>query len=64
FIPTAAAKLLSAMNTLDTEWPTDMADALTALPEGHAFTVPDNLFAKITDEEREDWQTRFAGVRS
>ena len=63
FIPDAAAKMLSAMNTLDTEWPEDIGAALTALPEGHGFTVPDVLFRKITDEEREDWQARFAGVR-
>jgi len=25
--------------------------------------VPDVLFRKITDEEREEWQTRFAGTR-
>ncbi len=64
FIPDAAARMLSAMNTLDTEWPEDMATALAALPEGHGFTVPDVLFKKISDEEREDWQTRFSGVRT
>ena len=63
FIPDAAAKMLSAMNTLDTEWPTDMTSALSALPEGHGFTVPDVLFKKISDDEREDWQSRFAGTR-
>ncbi|UYV36282.1 methionine--tRNA ligase [Rhodobacteraceae bacterium D3-12] len=64
FIPDATAKLLSAMNTLDTEWPDDVAAALAALPEGHAFSVPDNLFSKITDDQREDWASRFAGTRS
>jgi methionyl-tRNA synthetase len=34
------------------------------LPAGHGFTVPEVLFAKITDEQREDWQARFAGTRS
>jgi methionyl-tRNA synthetase len=63
FIPDAAAKMLSAMNTLDTEWPSDMKSTLTTLPEGHAFTVPDVLFKKISDEEREGWQERFAGSR-
>ncbi|MCB1342556.1 MAG: class I tRNA ligase family protein, partial [Pseudooceanicola sp.] len=63
FIPDTAARMLSAMNTLDTEWPTDAGAALQALPAGHAFGVPDVLFAKITDEQREDWQTRFAGRR-
>ncbi len=64
FIPDTSARMLSAMNTLDTAWPDDVAAALSALPVGHAFSVPDVLFAKITDEQREDWQTRFAGVRS
>jgi len=63
FIPTASAKLLSAMNTLDMEWPSDMNAAVNALPAGHAFTVPDNLFTKITDEQREEWTERFAGKR-
>jgi len=61
FIPTASAKMLSAMNTLDTGWPSDMTEALTALPPGHDFTVPEALFAKITDEAREGWEARFSG---
>ncbi len=64
FIPDAAARMLSSMNTLDAEWPKDMTEALSALPPGHDFTVPDVLFAKIADEEREDWEARFAGSRS
>ncbi len=64
FIPDAAARMLSAMNTLETGWPTDVGAALTALPAGHAFTVSDVLFAKITDDQREAWQTRFAGTRN
>ena len=64
FIPTASAKMFSAMNTLDTAWPDDMAAALSALEPGHEFSVPEVLFAKITDEQREDWQERFAGVRT
>ncbi|MEM7720494.1 MAG: methionine--tRNA ligase [Pseudomonadota bacterium] len=63
FIPDAAARMLSAMNTLDTAWPTDMRSALSALPAGHEFTVPDVLFAKISDEDREGWQEAFSGQR-
>ena len=55
--------MLSAMNTLDTSWPEDVAAALNALPVGHDFAVPEVLFAKITDDQREDWQQRFSGVR-
>jgi len=63
FIPDAAATLMQAMGTEDDSWPDDVAEALSALPAGHAFTVPDVTFRKITDDEREDWQTRFAGTR-
>ncbi|MDX1743712.1 MAG: class I tRNA ligase family protein, partial [Ruegeria sp.] len=64
FIPETTAKMLSAMNTLDTSWPDDVAAALDILPAGHSFTVPDVLFAKVTDEQREDWQSRFSGTRT
>ena len=64
FIPDAAARMLSSMNTLNTDWPGDMKAALTALPAGHAFSVPDVLFRKISDEEREEWQAQFSGVRT
>ncbi|KAE9629984.1 methionine--tRNA ligase [Parasedimentitalea maritima] len=63
FIPTATASMLSAMNTLDTSWPDDVTEALNALPVGHEFSVPEVLFAKITDDQREQWQQRFSGIR-
>ena len=62
FIPDASATMIAAMQTKDDAWPTDVAAALEALPAGHAFTVPENLFRKITDEEREEWEARFAGT--
>ncbi len=64
FIPDAAASLMDAMGTGDDGWPGDIEAALTALPAGHAFTVPEVTFRKITDEERQDWQERFAGIRT
>ncbi len=63
FIPDAAAELMAAMQTDDDTWPADIADALAVLPSGHGFTVPEVTFAKITDDQREDWQERFAGRR-
>ncbi|MBL4916356.1 methionine--tRNA ligase [Szabonella alba] len=63
FIPDAAASMMEGMGTQDWSWPGDLASALTALPVGHAFTVPEVLFRKITDEERADWAQRFAGTR-
>ncbi|WP_341212189.1 methionine--tRNA ligase [uncultured Limimaricola sp.] len=63
FIPDASAQLLEAMKTEDDAWPGDVAQALSTLPAGHGFAVPEVTFRKITDEEREDWQARFAGTR-
>ncbi|MEP2533415.1 methionine--tRNA ligase [Shimia sp.] len=63
FIPDAAATLMSAMKTSDTEWPDDVAQALETLKPGHAFTVPDVTFRKITNDEREAWQAQFSGTR-
>ncbi|PYG33261.1 methionine--tRNA ligase [Pelagimonas varians] len=63
FIPDASAELIEAMKTDGSEWPTDIKAALTAMPEGHVFAVPEVTFRKITDAEREDWQQRFAGTR-
>jgi methionyl-tRNA synthetase len=64
FIPDASETMLGGMNAAGAGWPDDVAGFLAGLPAGHAFTVPDVLFAKITDEQREDWQSRFAGVRT
>ncbi|MEJ8561178.1 methionine--tRNA ligase [Yoonia sp. GPGPB17] len=63
FIPDASKTMIAAMQTGDDSWPTDVAAAVEVLPAGHAFAVPENLFRKITDEEREGWSTRFAGTR-
>ena len=63
FIPDASAQLLTALKTEDDSWPGDLDAALSALPAGHAFEVPEVTFRKITDAEREDWQERFAGTR-
>lgn len=63
FIPDASASLLESMNAEATEWPSDVPAALSALQAGHAFTVPDVTFRKITDDERDEWQEKFAGTR-
>ena len=63
FIPSTAARMMEAMQTTDDTWPSDVAEALSHLTAGHEFSVPDVLFAKITDEQREEWQDRFAGTR-
>jgi len=64
FIPFASAAMLAAMQTENADWPGDLSEALSALPAGHAFSTPDVLFAKISDEDRDAWQERFKGIRS
>ncbi len=64
FIPDASAQMLAAMGTTDQSWPGEIGAALQTLPAGHAFTVPEVTFAKISDEDRADWQVRFAGIRT
>ncbi|MEO0388630.1 MAG: methionine--tRNA ligase [Pseudomonadota bacterium] len=64
FLPFTAQKLQTALNLETQRWPGAAADALAELAGGHSFQVPDNLFAKITDDERDAWQARFAGKRA
>ncbi|TMM55151.1 methionine--tRNA ligase [Sulfitobacter sabulilitoris] len=63
FVPDAAAAMLAGMKSEDASWPDDVPAALAALPPGHGFEVPEVLFAKITDENREAWAERFSGHR-
>ncbi|HHB81662.1 MAG TPA: methionine--tRNA ligase, partial [Aliiroseovarius sp.] len=64
FIPDASEAMLGAMQCEDRAWPDDIGAALEKLAPGHAFAVPEVLFAKISDEAREEWQARFAGGRN
>ncbi len=63
FVPDSADRMLEALGLTSegTAWPEDVAAALEALGPGHGFAVPDNLFAKISDEMREAMAARFAG---
>jgi methionyl-tRNA synthetase len=63
FIPDASGAMLAALGVSEAEagWPDDLPAALQALPPGRAFTVPDNLFAKMDDATREALEARFGG---
>ncbi|MEO9515569.1 MAG: methionine--tRNA ligase [Paracoccaceae bacterium] len=63
FIPTAAAQLQSTLGLATLDLPEDAASALSEMTAGRGFTVPDNLFAKISDEQRGEWSELFAGHR-
>jgi methionyl-tRNA synthetase len=64
FIPTAAVSMLKDLGDAPDNWPVTMTEALQMLPAGHAFQVPEVLFAKISDENREAWAEQFSGTRS
>ncbi|EYD74543.1 Methionyl-tRNA synthetase [Rubellimicrobium mesophilum DSM 19309] len=64
FIPDASQQMMDALHSTDWTWPDDVEATLAALPPGAPFTVPEVTFRKITDEERADWQQRFAGIRT
>ena len=64
FIPDAAATMMAAMGSDDWSWPHDITAAMQVLAAGQAFGIPDNLFRKITDEERAIWQAKFSGIRA
>ncbi|MFF1717707.1 methionine--tRNA ligase [Streptomyces sviceus] len=64
FIPatSAAMRQAFALPSDTATWITpDEARALTALTPGIAFTVPPVLFAKLTDEDLENYKERFGG---
>jgi methionyl-tRNA synthetase len=64
FIPDAAATIMASLGCDDWSWPEDARAALGVLAPGHGFTVPGVMFRKITDEEREGWETQFSGTRA
>lgn len=63
FIPDACEKLRETFGLQVIDWPEDLRATMTeVLKPGHAFTVPDVLFAKITDDQRDAWQAQFSGT--
>ncbi|WP_299867954.1 methionine--tRNA ligase [uncultured Roseobacter sp.] len=63
FLPDASGKILESLNVGEAVWPEDQSEFLSQLSQGHAFKVPEVLFAKISEEECESWKTRFSGIR-
>ena len=61
FIPSASNTLKKVLHLDNLDWPESTGAALATLAEGHEFEVPEVLFAKISDERREELEARFAG---
>ncbi len=61
FIPDASKSMLDALGLDKLPWPTDVATELASLAAGQPFTIPEVMFAKITDERRAELEARFAG---
>ncbi|MES5819319.1 methionine--tRNA ligase [Streptomyces sp. RG80] len=64
FIPTTSAAMRQAFTLTDdtATWITEAdAKSLTAVPAGTPFTVPPVLFAKLTEEDLENYKERFGG---
>ncbi|HJW40863.1 MAG TPA: methionine--tRNA ligase [Rhizomicrobium sp.] len=64
-MPTFARKIHEAIQTAPEiiPWPDGpMWDFLSQLEPGHKIAPPDVLFAKITDEQIEEWRMRFRGT--
>ena len=61
FIPDAAEKIFKALNLSNENWPNNISEALDSIPENAAFEVPEVMFTKITDEQRESWKEEFSG---
>jgi len=61
FIPDAAEKIFKALNLSNENWPNNISEALDSIPKNAAFEVPEVMFTKITDEQRESWKEQFSG---
>jgi methionyl-tRNA synthetase len=61
-MPFTKQRLLDALGVGagDRRWPERFAPEM--LPPGHAISVPDVLFGKLSDEQIEAWRERFGGV--
>ncbi|MGU9963691.1 MAG: methionine--tRNA ligase [Candidatus Halichondribacter symbioticus] len=66
FIPDTSAKIHEFMGTKPSwtemeEWLEGDSEPPVFMPAGHKFTVPENLFEKITDDQIAELSARFSG---
>lgn len=66
-IPDTAKILGEATGANVTDWPTDVAQAITdatLVPAGNAFSVPPILFAKVDDAQVAAWSATYGGEKA
>ena len=61
FLPDGSQSILSGMKVSAPAWPESIDAFLRTMPEGHAFTVPEVLYAKISDDQADTWRAAYAG---
>ena len=62
FIPSTCDLILDKLKfSKEIGWPSDVETFLKTIVGGHEFEVPENLFQKITDDQREEFAARFSG---
>ncbi|MEM7241878.1 MAG: methionine--tRNA ligase [Pseudomonadota bacterium] len=62
FIPDAADKMLASVGQAEVIWPKTVKEAVALLEAGHAFSVPENLFAKVSEDDCAAMRERFGGA--
>ena len=62
FIPDSAKKIDVALNLNNNKlWPQSLANFLNSIDIGHQFSVPQNLFEKLSDEKIHELKHQFSG---
>ncbi|MCV3271225.1 methionine--tRNA ligase [Roseobacter sinensis] len=64
FLPDASRTILQSLKIDTAAWPDDPSEFLSRLEAGHAFDVPDVLFAKVSDDDCAAWKAQFSGRRA
>lgn len=62
FIPSTSEKIDTALNLKDNiAWPLSLNQTLMSIQAGHNFSVPENLFEKLSDEKVFELKQQFSG---
>jgi methionyl-tRNA synthetase len=63
FIPDTAEKIdLALQLNSNISWPVSLTDYLNSIKKDHKFSVPDNLFEKLSDQTVSEFKHTFSGT--